>query len=125
VTPDGTDPSGAEHDRIVPGIFHHEPPGQKTSMSSKAKAPSRTAALPQEEMPAASWLTPPWNLEERLQRIEAMGQRIHGYIRFICQVDSLNGTSAEAKERAVIAFYDRMVAVENQLSRIRDDLRLG
>jgi hypothetical protein len=54
-----------------------------------------------------------------------MGQRISGYIRFICQVGSLNGTSTEAKERAVAAFYDRLVAVEGQLNRIQEDLRLG
>ena len=94
-------------------------------MSTRTKSPSRDAAFVQDEMPAASWLTPPWTQEERLQRIEAMGQRISGYIRFIRQVDSLSGTSAEAKERAVIAFYDRMMAVDSQLSRIREDLQLG
>jgi hypothetical protein len=64
-------------------------------------------------------------MEERLQRIEAMGQRISGYVRFMCQAGSLNGTSVEAKERAVRAFYERMVIVEKQLGLIQEDLRLG
>jgi hypothetical protein len=62
---------------------------------------------------------------ERLQRIEALGNRISGYIRFICQVGNLNGSSGEAKEKAVIAFYERLAAAESQLGRIQEDLRLG
>jgi hypothetical protein len=63
-------------------------------------------------------------MEERLQRIEVMGQRIDGYVRFMCQVASLNGTSAEVKDRAVTAFYERMVVVEGELGRIHEALRL-
>ncbi len=63
-------------------------------------------------------------LEERLQRIEAIAQKINGYIQFMCQVATLNGTSAEAKEKAVTVFYERMVIVESQLSRIHEDFRL-
>jgi hypothetical protein len=94
-------------------------------MPTTAKAPSRAAAPPPGGAQAGLWSTPPWTLEERLQRIEAMGQRIDGYIRFMCQVGSLSGTSAEAKERAVTAFYERLVIVESQLGRIQEDLRLG
>jgi hypothetical protein len=43
----------------------------------------------------------------------------------MCQVGSLNGTSAEAKERTVTAFYERMVVAEGQLGRIQENLRLG
>jgi hypothetical protein len=64
-------------------------------------------------------------MEERLERIEALGQRISGYVRFMGQVASLKSTSAEAKERAVSAFYERLVALESQLSRIHEGLRLG
>jgi hypothetical protein len=94
-------------------------------MSTKTKAPSYDAAFGQEEMPPAYSLAPPCTVKERLQRIEAMGQRMNGYIRFILQIDNLSGTSAEAKEKAVIAFYDRMVALESQLMRIQEDVRLG
>lgn len=94
-------------------------------MTTRVKAPSGPATPLAEAMPVSTWPTPPWTLEERLQRIDAMGQRISGYIRFICQVGSLTGTSAEAKERAVAAFYERLAAAEGQLSRIQEDLRLG
>ena len=61
-----------------------------------------------------------------------MDERLNGlvwvtvgdYIQFMCQVGSLNGTSAEAKERAVAAFYEQMLVVERQLGRIHEDLRL-
>jgi hypothetical protein len=92
-------------------------------MTVKAKAPSRAAPL--SGGAAGPWLTPPWTMEERLQRIEAMGQRLSGYIRFMCEVGSLNGTCADAKERAVTAFYERMVVLERQLNRIQEDLLLG
>jgi hypothetical protein len=60
-----------------------------------------------------------------LQGIEALGRRISNCIHFMCQVGSLDGSSAEAKEKAVAAFYERMVVVERQLRRIQDDLLLG
>jgi len=65
------------------------------------------------------------SMDERLQRIAALGQRINGYIQFICAAGGLNGTSTEAKERAVAAFYERMVLLEGQLSRIQDELKCG
>ena len=70
-------------------------------------------------------MTPPATLEERLQRIAAMGQRISDYVRFMSEIAGLNGTSAEAKERAVAAFYERLVVAETQLGRVHDELRLG
>ncbi len=92
----------------------------------KATSPSRAAPLHPEKGPlAAPWPAPPWTMEERLQRIRAMSQQINGYIQFICQIDELNGSSAEAKERAVAALYERMVIVASQLGRIKEDLQLG
>ncbi len=70
------------------------------------------------------WPIAPQTLDERLQRIEAMGQRITAYIQFMCQVETLTGCSDEAKERGVTAFYDRMIVVENQLRKIQENLRL-
>jgi hypothetical protein len=63
--------------------------------------------------------------ETCLQDIKAMDQRIRGYVEFICQVGTLNGTSAEAKDKAVAAFHERMAVLERQLGRIQEDLRLG
>jgi hypothetical protein len=67
----------------------------------------------------------PCTTEERLQRIEAMRRRINGYVEYMCQNSSLNGTSMEAKEKAVATFYERMVILERQLGRIHDELQLG
>ena len=76
------------------------------------------------ELTPGPWLTQPWTLAERLHRIEVMGHKIDGYVQFMCQVANFDGASAEAKENAVTAFYDRMVIVEKQLGRIQENLRL-
>src|SRR5690349_16250386 len=100
-------------------------------MTPKAKTSSRAGEpLTGSEMRAFPWPPSPWvqaplTTEDRLRHIEALGQRIAGYVQFMCQVGSLNGTSAEMKDRAVTAFYERMALVESQLGRIQDDLRLG
>jgi hypothetical protein len=76
-------------------------------------------------LPACPWATPASTTEERLQRIAAMGQSVGAHVRFMCQVGSLSGTSAEAKESAVRAFYDRLVAADMELGGILEKLRLG
>lgn len=94
-------------------------------MTIKAPVRSKTPAPVLAGKPLAGpWPTPPWTLEERLQRIEVMGQKIDGYVSFMCQVASLNGASAEVKERAVTIFYEQLVVVEKQLRHIYDNLRL-
>ena len=93
-----------------------------TTTKSPARSPSPSAV---QEPNAGPWYTPPWTTAERLQRIEALGQQITRYIQYMRQVDSLHGTSAEAKEKAVIAFYDRLLVLERQLGRIQEELQLG
>jgi len=96
----------------------------KTKTSSRTAAP-RTAAPRLADLPAAGpWQTSPWTTEERLRRIEVMGQQVNGYVQFMCQVGTLNGSSAEAKENAVVAFYEQMVVLVRQLGRIQEDFRL-
>ena len=68
---------------------------------------------------------PPCTTEERLLHIAALGKRVQGHVEFMGQVGGLGGTSAEAKERAVVAFYERLAALERQLDRIQEELRLG
>ena len=68
--------------------------------------------------------TNPGTQEERLRCIEALGERLRGHVQFMCQVGGLGGSSAEAKERAVTAFYERLVVAEGQLDRIQESLRL-
>jgi hypothetical protein len=95
-------------------------------MTVKARTPSAAVSTPfGGGTSAASWAAPPGNQEERLQCIKAMLQRINGYVEFMCEVSSLNGTSSEAKERAVTVFYEQMVVLERRLGRIQEDLRLG
>jgi hypothetical protein len=73
---------------------------------------------------AGPWLTPAWTMQERVHRIEGLGQKIAGYVDFMCQIARVEGVSEEAKERAVAAFYERMLLVEKQLGRLQEDLRL-
>lgn len=62
--------------------------------------------------------------EERIHRIEVIAKRIDGYVRFMCQITSHTGLSAEVKEKAVIEFYEQMILVDSRLARIHDQLRL-
>jgi hypothetical protein len=93
-------------------------------MAAKTTA-SRATARPVVEIPPDIGLTTPWNTEERLVHIQALGLQIDRHIRFIRGVDGLSGTSAEAKEKAVTFFYERLRALEQQLVRIREELELG
>jgi hypothetical protein len=72
-----------------------------------------------------SMLPSPSSTEQRLQHMQALGERINGYIQFMGTVATLHGTSGEAKEKAVAAFHERLVALEEQLRRIQENLRLG
>ena len=69
--------------------------------------------------------TPPTNTEERLVHIRALGQRVKGYVQFMCAVQKMNGTCAEAKQRSVAQFYDRLVLLDRELCRIQEELQLG
>lgn len=86
---------------------------RSTAMSRKAKAPAAAALL-------FAPLTPSWTLQERVRGIGDMAERIAGYVRFMSDICTLNGVSAELKERAVTACYEQLVLVENQLGHIQD-----
>ncbi len=96
-------------------------------MSRQTKAPPRPSKRPPVEEVYASVgpATPPWTTEERVRCIEEMGQRISAYVKFMCKLSNMSGTSAEAKEKAVTAFYERMSILERQLGRIQEELQLG
>jgi hypothetical protein len=57
--------------------------------------------------------------------MQALGERINGYIQFMGAVATLDGTSGEAKDKAVATFHERLIALEEQLLRIQENLRLG
>jgi hypothetical protein len=69
--------------------------------------------------------TAPTTTEGLLLHVRALGQRIDGYIHFMCAVSRLNGASAEAKQKAVAVFHERLAAMEKELGRIQEDLRLA
>ena len=93
-------------------------------MSTTKVAPS-TAAVLTPVPPAWPSPTPAWTTQERLLRIQTMSQRINGFVKFICEIEELNGISTEAKDRSVLAFYEQMVALEHRLDRIQEALRLA
>ncbi len=95
-------------------------------MTVKTKIPTYSSVLPlAAEPPVGLRGVNPWTTEERLQRIAAMGQRIDSYIHFMTQIGNMNGSSTEAKDKAVTDFYDRMVVLERHLGRIQEELQLG
>jgi hypothetical protein len=63
--------------------------------------------------------------EECLQAIEKMRERVNGYVAFIGRINNLQGSSTEAKEKAVADFLARMTTLERQLGRICEELELG
>jgi hypothetical protein len=71
------------------------------------------------------WATPPVNTDERMHCIEALGKRILEHVRFMCNVEKMVGTSREAKDQAVMMFYERLRAFEQELNRVQESLRLG
>ena len=64
------------------------------------------------------------NSNDPRQRIEALGLRIAEHVQFMCAPGTSGGISAEVREKALAAFYERLVAVERQLGRIRENLQL-
>lgn len=94
-------------------------------MASKTKASPRAVTKPlAKKAVEAVPLKQPFTLEERIHRIEALGKRMDGYIKYMCEIANQAGSSNEAKERAVTAFYNQLVLVESQLAKIHDELRL-
>jgi hypothetical protein len=85
----------------------------------------RAASAPITEMPPDLSLSPALTTEDRLIRIRALGQRIERHVQFICTAADLPGTSAEAKDRAVAYFLERLVVAERQLDRVQEELQLG
>lgn len=98
----------------------------KATLTAKTKTPSRANAKAPAPMPQSPpWQTPPWTREESLQRIQSLGQRVSTYVEFMCAIGGLGGTSAEAKDKAIAAFYEQLTFLEGELGRIKEELQLG
>src|SRR4051794_32918390 len=70
------------------------------------------------------WPMPPATSEERLERIEALGQRIAGYVQFMCAAGTPHGASPDAKKKAVDAFYEKTVVLDPQLAHTHETSQL-
>ncbi len=67
----------------------------------------------------------PLTTQDRLEHIHALGQRVGAYVKFMCTIGRMEGSSAESKDRAVAIFYDRLFILEQELARIHDNVLLG
>lgn len=68
---------------------------------------------------------PALTIQQRLEDVDKLLARVNEHVVFMRGAEALPGSSAEAKEAAVAAFHDRMAALERQLARISEGLRLG
>ncbi len=93
-------------------------------MNPREKGLSLVVPSAAETLLQGPWLTPACTMAERLHRIEGLGRKIEGYVNFMRQIEGVAGVSDEAKDHAITAFYDKLVLVEKQLSRIHETLRL-
>jgi hypothetical protein len=99
-------------------------PALPRAPSASAKSPPPTSKAPlavTAELPR----TPPATAEEYLMHIGVLGKRVEGHVTFMCGVERLSGTSAEAKNKALSQFYQRLVSMELELGRVREELELG
>jgi hypothetical protein len=91
----------------------------KTKSARRAPPPVKAAEPPDDLGPS-----PLCSPEQRRQLLKALGERVDGHIRFMCKVDTLPGVSAEAKERALSLFHERLALLEKELARIGENLQL-
>jgi hypothetical protein len=91
-------------------------------MSRKVKAPPAPPSEP--ALPEEDWRTAPATTEDCLARIRALGRRVEGHVQFMCEAGDLPSASAEAKQQAAVAFYERLRALERMLGQIREELWL-
>jgi hypothetical protein len=90
-----------------------------------AKAKSRPASTFPDLEPLNDLLrSTPTSTEERIVHIRALGQRIDGYIKYMCAAERLGNSSAEVRDKAVAVFYERLVVLEQELGRIHEKLQL-
>jgi hypothetical protein len=89
--------------------------------SSSVRETSKAIMIAQQEKPPA----PPATPEEFQSHIRVIGDRVFEHIVYMCEVEGMPGSSAEAKRRALTSFHGRLVAMETELGRIKEELQLG
>jgi hypothetical protein len=93
-------------------------------MPAKAKVKRRPATrspAPPEDLLARPCVT----TEDRLEQIRLLGRKVEEHVKYVARMGALAGTSAEARDRAVMVFHARLVLLEGALARTLDDLRLA
>ena len=99
-------------------------------MATKARVKEKVKAQSQADIPAGESFfgsSPPpcVTLADHVASIQALGRKVEEHIRFVATVETLPGTSRESRERAVIAFHERLATLERALGQTLEDLRLG
>jgi hypothetical protein len=97
--------------------------GNGTNRSRSALAVA--TAITEKETIQELLLTQPHSLDDYAVRIRALGDRIISYVKFMGTVDQLDGSCAEAKQRSMSMFYDRLIYLDRELNRIQEELQLG
>ena len=69
--------------------------------------------------------TPPATVEEYVLHIRVLGKRLEEHVDFMSAAEKLNGTSAEAKRKALAQFYSRLTVLEVELGRIKEETAAG
>jgi len=88
---------------------------------SAARLTAKATAIETLEKPPA----PPATPEEFQSHIRVIGDRVFEHIVYMCEVEGMPGSSAEAKRKALTSFHGRLVAMETELGRIKEELQLG
>jgi hypothetical protein len=94
------------------------------TITVKAKSKPAVNSVEPEPLPEA-WQLPPATKEECIDRIRTLGHRVEAYVRFMKAIENVPGTSAESRQKALTAFYERMLFFDRELGRIQEDLQLG
>jgi hypothetical protein len=92
------------------------PATRSAAAKAVALAPASSAELPR---------TPPATLEEFAQHIQLLGDRVKEHVEFMCAAGTMPGTSAEARRKAIAQFHARLLSMEHELNRIKEELQLG
>lgn len=86
---------------------------------------SKGKPLPPPELPLEVSQAPCVTIEDRLTRIASLGLKVQEHIRIAAAIQTLPGTSTEAKEKAAVLFLERLVFMERALGKTLEELNLG
>ena len=94
-----------------------------TGLAPKAKG--KGAPIPPVEEPSDLSVGPCVTIGDRLTRIQEIGRKVEEHVEAVTAIETLPGTSAEAREKAVALFLERLIVLERALGKTMEELRLG